>query len=53
LYKKKKKKWHFCSFKIVTQGVSLCQFHYSPIWFISCIFPLSTLVLFLLLFQLI
>jgi hypothetical protein len=32
---KKKKKWHFCLFKITTQGVSLWYFHvymcYNPI----------------------
>jgi hypothetical protein len=47
----KERKWHFCLFKIATQGVSLGHFHvymyYSPIWFISSIFLLSTLVPFL------
>jgi hypothetical protein len=50
--KERKKKWHFCLFKIATQGVSLWYFHvymyYNLIWFISSIFLLSTLVLFLL-----
>jgi hypothetical protein len=51
--KNKRKKWHFCLFKIkiATQGVSLWQFHvymyYNPSWFISCIFLHSTLVPFL------
>jgi hypothetical protein len=44
-------KRHFCPFKIATQGVSLWHFHlfvyYSLIWFISSIFLLSTLILFL------
>jgi hypothetical protein len=45
-----KRKWHFCLFKIGTQGVSLWHFHVfmycSPNWFIS-IFLHSPLVLFL------
>jgi hypothetical protein len=45
----KEKKWHFCLFKIATQGVSLWYFHvymyYSPIWVISSIF-LSTFSIF-------
>jgi hypothetical protein len=42
-------------FKIATQGVSLWHFHLymycNPNWFISSIFPLSTLVLFFWWFQ--
>jgi hypothetical protein len=45
---KKEKTWHLCLFKKATQGVSLWDFyvytHYSPIWFISSIFLLYTLV---------
>jgi hypothetical protein len=47
---KRKSKWHFCLFKIATQGASLWHFHvymyYNPNWFISSVFLLSTLVLF-------
>jgi hypothetical protein len=43
----KRKKWHFCLFKIPIQGVSLWHFHvhmyYNLIWFISVFLP-STLV---------
>jgi hypothetical protein len=43
----KEKKWHFCLFKVATQGVSLWHFHvyiyYNLNWFIY-IFLLSTLV---------
>jgi hypothetical protein len=52
--KKKEEKWHFCLFKIATQGVSLWHFHiymyYNPNMFIF-IFLLSTLVHFLWWFQ--
>jgi hypothetical protein len=52
--KERKKKWHFCLFKTVTQGISLWHVHvymyYSPVYFISFIFLLSTLVPFLWLF---
>jgi hypothetical protein len=52
---KKEKKWHFCLFKIVTQGVSLWYFHvymdYNLNCFISSIFLLSTFVPFLKWFQ--
>jgi hypothetical protein len=52
---KRKEKWNFCLFKIATLGVSLWHFHicmyYSPNWFISSIFLLSTLVPFLCCFQ--
>jgi hypothetical protein len=45
------KKRCFCLFKIATPGVSLWYFHvymyYNLNWFISSIFLLSTLVLFL------
>jgi hypothetical protein len=51
---KKKENWHFCLFKIATQGVSLWHFHvymyYNQNWFISSTF-LSTLVSFLQWFQ--
>jgi hypothetical protein len=53
--KERKKKFHFCLFKITTQRITLWHFHvymyYSLIWFISSIFLLSTLVPFLWLFQ--
>jgi hypothetical protein len=49
------KKWHFCLFKIATQGVSLWYFYvfiYSNLnWFISSIFLLFTLVPFIWWFQ--
>jgi hypothetical protein len=52
--KRKKKKRHFCLFKIA-QGVSLWHvhvcMHYNPNWFISSVFLLSTLVHFLCWFQ--
>jgi hypothetical protein len=42
------KKWHFCLFKIATQGVSLWHFHvymnYNPNWLNSSIVLLSILV---------
>jgi hypothetical protein len=51
----KRKEWHFCLFKIVTQGVSLWHSHeyiyYDANWFISSVFLLSTLVPFLWWFQ--
>jgi hypothetical protein len=53
LYKKRRRrrKRHFWLLQIATWGVSLWHFHvymdYSPIWFISSIFLLSTLVPFL------
>jgi hypothetical protein len=54
---KKKEKWHFYLFKIATQGVSLWHFHvymyYSLIGVISYVFFLSTLIPFLLWFQLV
>jgi hypothetical protein len=55
LYMKKRRgKWHLCLFPAI-QGVSLWYFlvhiYYSPIWFISSIFLLSTLVPFLWWFQ--
>jgi hypothetical protein len=40
----KKKKWHFCLFKIAIQGVDLWHFHvfmyYNSNWFISYVFLL-------------
>jgi hypothetical protein len=47
----KENKRHFCLYKTATQGVSLWRFHvymcYSPNWFTSSIFLVSTLVSFL------
>jgi hypothetical protein len=49
--KKKKKKWHFCLFKLAIQGISLWHFIYNRNCFIPSIFLLSTLVSFLWWFQ--
>jgi hypothetical protein len=50
-----KNQLYFCLFKIATYGISLWHVHvymyYSPIWFISSIFLLSTSVPFSWLFQ--
>jgi hypothetical protein len=47
----KKKKRHFCLFKIATWGVSVWHFHvyryYNPNWFISSILLFSALLPFL------
>jgi hypothetical protein len=46
-----KQEWHLCLLMLATKGISLCHFHecmyYNLVWFISLIFLLYTLVLFL------